>query len=69
MFGINIDDHFLCLASDLLSCCVQGKLPFKFLGIPVSANPRRCNTWDLIVLGMKKIPQSWRGGFYLLVEK
>ncbi|KAK2418964.1 hypothetical protein QL285_041110 [Trifolium repens] len=38
--GINLDDDFVEAASTFLSCSI-GSIPFKFLGIPVGANPRR----------------------------
>lgn len=62
LFGINIEDHFLNCASEFLSCCI-GALPFKFLGIPVAANPRRCSTWEPIVIALKKKLQCWKGRF------
>jgi hypothetical protein len=41
---INLDDDFVEAASTFLSCSI-GSIPFKFLGIPVGANPRRSSTW------------------------
>lgn len=68
MLDINTDAHFLNCASDFLSCSV-GNLPFKFLGIPVAANPRRTSTWDPIALALKKKIQSWKGRFLSIGER
>lgn len=62
MYGTNYDDQFLCIVAKFLFCRV-GKLPFKFQGIPVSANPRRSSTWDPSVSSMMKKLQKWKGRF------
>lgn len=62
LFGVNTYVCFLNSASEFLFCHV-GKLRFKFLGIPIAASPRRCSTWDPIVLALMKKLQSWRGCF------
>lgn len=41
VYGIHASQYFLQAASTFLSCIV-GLLPFKFLGMPIGANPRRC---------------------------
>lgn len=43
LIGLTIDEFFLYVASTFLSCCI-GSVPFKFLGIPVGANPRKSST-------------------------
>lgn len=62
MYAINVDNHFLNNAAEFLLCKV-GSLPFKFLGIPMAANPRKCSTWDPIVTILKKRLQKWKGRF------
>lgn len=47
LFGINSPDNFLVAASHFLSCSI-GSLPFKFLGVPVGANPM-LSTWKPII--------------------
>ncbi|XP_019442350.1 PREDICTED: uncharacterized protein LOC109347073 [Lupinus angustifolius] len=42
--GINSDEDFVQMAVHKMFCCV-GSVPFKFLGIPVGANPKRIATW------------------------
>lgn len=60
LFGINIDEYFISSAAEFLSCSV-GTLPFKFLGVPVAANPRRSSTWEPIINLVKKRLQCWKG--------
>ncbi|CAJ2637312.1 unnamed protein product [Trifolium pratense] len=53
LYGINLDDSFLRASSSFLNCGVDS-IPFRFLGIPVGANPRRKATWLPIIDSMKK---------------
>jgi hypothetical protein len=53
LYGINLDDNFLRAASSFLNCEVES-IPFRFLGIPVGANPRRRATWISVLDSMKK---------------
>jgi hypothetical protein len=48
LYGINLDDSFLRASSSFLHCGVDS-IPFRFLGIPVGANPRRKSTWLPII--------------------
>lgn len=66
MYGVNTNNHFMNSAAEFLACKV-GKLPFKLLGLPVAANPRKCSTWEPIVASLKKRLQKWKGGIFLLV--
>lgn len=43
LMGVNVDEYFLNVAASFLFCSI-GKVPFKFLGLPVGANPRRVST-------------------------
>jgi hypothetical protein len=52
LYGINLDPSFLSAGSSFLSCRAES-IPFKFLGIPVGANPRRQATWKLVVETME----------------
>ncbi|GAU34402.1 hypothetical protein TSUD_217420 [Trifolium subterraneum] len=55
LYGINVDTRLLEAGSTFLSCRAD-TIPFKFLGIPVGANPRRREMWkpvvDADILGM-----------------
>lgn len=42
VIGVNVEESVLEAASQFL-CCKREKHPFKFLGIQVGINPRRCN--------------------------
>ncbi|CAJ2672027.1 unnamed protein product [Trifolium pratense] len=53
LYGINVDERFLSTGSSFLSCRSE-TVPFKFLGIPVGANPRRRETWRPVVEAMTK---------------
>lgn len=60
LIRINLKEYFLEMASTFLACCMSS-IPFKFLGLPVGANPRRRSTW-LPILGMlRKRLSSWKG--------
>jgi hypothetical protein len=58
LYGLNIDSSFLSAASAFLSCR-SDVIPFKFLGIPVGANPRRRETWKPVVESMSKRLNTW----------
>jgi hypothetical protein len=60
IYGINVEDSFMRAASNFLSCNIDS-IPFRFLGIPVGANPRRCATWSPILNSIKSKLSSWRG--------
>lgn len=60
LFGINVDDGFLMAASHFLHCSI-GVLPFKFLGLPIGANPRRSGTWKPVIDKMCSRLSSWKG--------
>jgi hypothetical protein len=40
LIGVNVDDDFLHMATEFLNCR-RGSIPFKYLGLPVGANPRK----------------------------
>lgn len=60
IFGINVSNDFLAVASCFLHCCI-GHFPFKFIGIPIGANPRRASTWKPIVEATRKQLSTWKG--------
>jgi hypothetical protein len=59
LMGINVSDNFMEMACNFLNC-IQGSFPFKYLGLPVGANPRRLSTWDPLVISLRKKLNSWR---------
>ncbi|PNX83328.1 ribonuclease H, partial [Trifolium pratense] len=60
LYGINVDDNFIAAAASFLNCSFDS-IPFKFLGIPVGANPRRQESWQPIVESLTKRLSSWSG--------
>ncbi|CAJ2637160.1 unnamed protein product [Trifolium pratense] len=60
LYGINVDESFLMAGASFLSCS-SDIIPFKFLGIPVGANPRRRDTWRPVVDAMMKRLNTWSG--------
>jgi hypothetical protein len=59
-FCINLEESFLRASSSFLHCAVES-IPFRFLGIPVGADPRRRATWIPIIESMKKRLSIWNG--------
>ncbi|MCH79402.1 LINE-1 reverse transcriptase like [Trifolium medium] len=59
LMGINVSDDFMEMASSFLNC-IKSVVPFKYLGLPVGANPRRMSTWDPLVASLRKKLNSWR---------
>ncbi|XP_019433895.1 PREDICTED: uncharacterized protein LOC109340629 [Lupinus angustifolius] len=57
--GLNLSPDFVTKAVDKLYCAV-GSVPFKFLGIPVGANPKRLSTWSHIIDSFKKKLSLWK---------
>ncbi|CAJ2651715.1 unnamed protein product [Trifolium pratense] len=58
LYGVNVDSCFLKAGAAFLSCNTAAT-PFKFLGIPVGANPRRRETWNPVLEAMTKRLNSW----------
>ncbi|GAU34179.1 hypothetical protein TSUD_162800 [Trifolium subterraneum] len=58
LIGVNVRDDFMELACTFLNC-IQGFVPFKYLGLPVGANPRRLSTWEPLVASLRKKLNSW----------
>ncbi|CAL0315533.1 unnamed protein product [Lupinus luteus] len=56
--GINSGDNLVERAVGKLFCKI-GSVPFKFLGIPVGANPRRISTWSPVIDVFKRRLSSW----------
>jgi hypothetical protein len=58
LVGLNVEARLLEAGSSFLSCLSDVVL-FKFLGIPVGANPKRSATWKPVVEAMTKRLNSW----------
>lgn len=59
IYGVNVDESFMETSSHFLSCCID-ILPFKFLGIHVDSNPRRCSFWNPVLDTLRKKLSSWK---------
>ncbi|XP_019429814.1 PREDICTED: uncharacterized protein LOC109337317, partial [Lupinus angustifolius] len=57
--GIKADPSFVQVAVNRLLCGV-GSIPFKFLGIPVGANPKRLSTWSPVIDTFKRTLSRWQ---------
>nr|KYP40876.1 Putative ribonuclease H protein At1g65750 family [Cajanus cajan] len=57
--GIHSGVDFTELAASFLHCKV-GQLPFKHLGLPLGANPRKLATWRPILDGLRNRLSSWK---------
>lgn len=52
LIGINVEKKFLVADANILYCNV-GNVPFKFLGLPIGANPMKIGTWQPVIDFMK----------------
>lgn len=58
LMGVNVTSDFMEMACQLLNCS-EGRLPFKYLGLPVGANPSSVVTWDPVLEQLSKKLNSW----------
>ncbi|GAU32684.1 hypothetical protein TSUD_145580 [Trifolium subterraneum] len=58
IMGVNVSHDFLVMASGFLNCRI-GNLPFKYLGLPVGANPRLSTTWAPMLDLLKRRLGKW----------
>jgi hypothetical protein len=59
LVGVNVPSAFMDTACMFLNCR-QGTIPFKYLGLPIGANPRSENTWNPLIDLLRKRLFSWR---------
>ncbi|MCH79641.1 LINE-1 reverse transcriptase like, partial [Trifolium medium] len=62
LLGVNVTEDFLDLGCSFLNC-KRGEVPFKYLGLPVGANPRRLATWEPLLDHMRRKLNSWGNKF------
>jgi hypothetical protein len=65
LIGVNVSSDFLEVASTFLNCRLSS-LPFKYLGLPIGANPNCESTWDSLVEHLRKRLCSWRNKYISL---
>jgi hypothetical protein len=63
--GVNVSHDFLRMASVFLNCRVTS-LPFRYLGLPVGASPRRASTWEPLLVSLRKRLGAWGNKFVSL---
>lgn len=59
VMGVNVSSDFLGVAERFLHCRV-GSLPFKYLGLPVGADPRKERTWKPLLDSLAKRLGDWQ---------
>jgi hypothetical protein len=59
LLGVNVSSEFMASTSTFLNCRLES-IPFKYLGLPIGANPKSNATWDPLVEKMRKRLFSWR---------
>lgn len=60
IIGANVDERFLHGSSNFLNCSIR-HIPFKFLGLPTGANPRRAATWSPVIELIRSWLAGWKG--------
>jgi hypothetical protein len=65
VMGVNVSNDFIRLASLFLNSKI-GSVPFKYLGLPVGANPRRASTWEPMVTALRKRLGAWGNNYVSL---
>jgi hypothetical protein len=58
LMGVNVSHDFLKMASVFLNCRLSS-LPFRYLGLPVGASPRRASTWEPLLVSLRKRLGAW----------
>jgi hypothetical protein len=65
LIGINVPSTFLEMACNFLNCKL-GSLPFKYLGLPIGANPKSPSTWVPLLEHLRNRLLSWRNKYISL---
>ena len=59
IISLNCHEDWVHWMSSDLNCSVLS-LPVKYLGIPLGANPKTVETWQLIINKIRKKLSSWK---------
>ncbi|GKV46774.1 hypothetical protein SLEP1_g53743 [Rubroshorea leprosula] len=62
LIGVGVDQNW-CAKMAYQLCCKEGKLPFRYLGIPIGGNHRRRAMWQPMVESVRKKLASWKGRY------
>jgi hypothetical protein len=60
-----VSHDFMSLASSFLNCKLSS-ISFKYLGLPVGANPCRLCTWEPLIDSLRKRLNAWGNKFVSL---
>jgi hypothetical protein len=58
LIGVNVASEFMAMACNFLNCS-EGFVPFKYLGLPVGANPKSMSTWEPLVEKISRRLNTW----------
>ncbi|GKU95921.1 hypothetical protein SLEP1_g9218 [Rubroshorea leprosula] len=59
LYGINVKAEDVSKWAESLNCMV-GAIPFKYLGVPVGANPRKFSTWAPVIDCLRLKLSGWK---------
>ncbi|KAK2415745.1 hypothetical protein QL285_038202 [Trifolium repens] len=62
LIGVNVISSFMEMACTFLNCR-EGSIPFKYLGLPIGANPKSEVTWKPLLDNLRKRLFSWRNKY------
>lgn len=62
LMGGIVSGPFLSSVSKILNCKVVA-VPFRYLGLPVGANPRKASTWQPVIGALSKRLGSWKNRY------
>jgi uncharacterized membrane protein (UPF0136 family) len=65
LMSVNVSPIFMEMACNFLNC-KQGAIPFKYLGLPIGANPKSSSTWDPVLKHLRSRLYSWRNNTLVL---
>ena len=60
--GVEVLEQFIEVAAIKLKCG-KSAIPFKYLGIPLVANPKRIKTWEPFIDRFKKRLANWKSWY------
>jgi len=65
LIGVNVESEFMVMACDFLNCS-ESCLPFKYLSLPVRANPGSATNWQPFVDLLTRRLNNWGNKFISL---
>ncbi|GAU10246.1 hypothetical protein TSUD_418780 [Trifolium subterraneum] len=65
LIGVNVHPTFMEMACTFLNCRLSS-LPFKYLGLPIGANPKNMSTCEPLLVHIRNRLNSWRNKYISL---